>query len=369
MSILTKRMASLMGAFALVGTLGACAAEQGPDPEVGSTSTGSESAEVSGKIAFLMPSLASTRFEEQDAPLFKAAVAELCPSCEVLYQNADEQPALQQNQADSVITQGVDAIVLNAADTTAAASIVEDAKAGGIPVITYDRPVVTSAADFYISFDNYWIGENIGKSLIEKLESDGVSPDDGGILIVGGSPTDDAASLIFDGQRDAVEASAYEILADFRTPEWDPANAQDWVAGQITQFGNQILGVVAANDGTGGGSIAALEAAGVQPLPPVTGNDSEIAAIQRVISGDQYNTISKPISIVATAAAETAVAFLKGETPSAETTLFDTPSQLFVPTVVTQLNVKEEIFDTGIYTVDEVCTGVYVDACTALGIE
>jgi len=374
MSTLSKRLLALAGALTLVGTLGACASgtDAGSGESETTTDTSTDAAggseELSGKIGFLMPDLASTRYEEQDAPLFIAAVADLCPNCEVLYQNADADPATQQAQADSMITQGVEVIVISSVDTAAAASIVESAQSQGVAVVTYDRPITTRAADFYVSFDNYWIGENIGKSLIEKLIADGASPDDGGLLVVGGSPTDDAAGLIFEGQKAAVDASEFSILADFRTPEWDPARAQDWVAGQITQFGSQILGVIAANDGTGGGSISALKAGGVNPLPPVTGNDAEIAAIQRIIAGDQFNTISKPISIVATAAAEVAVALLKGEAPAADDTLFDTPSKLYVPTVVTQENVKAAIFDTGIYTADQVCTAEYAAACEALGI-
>lgn len=376
MTTISKKVLALAGALVLTGTLGACAtqetAETDTSADSGSESSGSASdsgeQELSGKIAFLMPDLASTRYEEQDAPLFTQAVADLCPSCEVIYQNADADPADQQAQADSMITQGVEVIVISSVDTAAAASIVESAQSQGVAVVTYDRPITTRPADFYVSFDNYWIGENIGKSLIEKLEADGVSPDDGGVLLVGGSPTDDAAGLIFDGQKASVNASDFSALAEFRTPEWDPAKAQDWVAGQITQFGAEIVGVIAANDGTGGGSVSALKAAGVNPLPPVTGNDAEIAAIQRIIAGDQYNTISKPISIVATAAAEVAVALLRGETPEADATLFDTPSQLFVPTVVTQDNVKEAIFDTGIYSAAQVCTPEYEDACASLGI-
>lgn len=376
MSTLSKRLVALAGVITLAGTLGACASEPAADSGSADEGTSAEtetegtggSEELTGTIAFLMPDLASTRYEEQDAPLFIAAVAELCPSCEVLYQNADADPAAQQAQADSAITQGAAVIVISSVDTAAAASIVESAQSQGVAVVTYDRPITTKPADFYVSFDNYWIGENIGISLIEKLKADGASPDDGGILVVGGSPTDDAAGLIFDGQTAAVDASDFSVLADFRTPEWDPAKAQDWVAGQITQFGDQILGVIAANDGTGGGSVAALKAAGVSPLPPVTGNDAEIAAIQRVIAGDQYNTISKPISIVASAAAEVAVGILSGETPTPDTTLFDTPSKLYIPTVVTQENVKEAIFDSGIYTADQVCTDEYADACAALGI-
>lgn len=320
----------------------------------------------SGNIAFLMPDRGSTRYEQQDHPLFAAKVAELCDDCEVIYQNADADATKQQQQAESAIAQGVKVIVLDAVDTTAAASIVTSAQAAGIKVITYDRPIVDVPADYYISFDNKEIGSLIATDLIAHLESEGVT--EGGLLMVNGSPSDKAAMLIKEGSVEAVEASDFTVLATFDTPDWVPSKAQDWVSGQISQFGDEILGVVAANDGTGGGSIAALKAAGVAELPPVTGNDAEIAAIQRIIAGDQYNTISKPIRIVAEATAEVAVQMISGETPKGETELFDTPSQLFIPEVVTLENVKEVIFDGEIYTYDQICTAEYVDACAAAGI-
>lgn len=363
---------AIAGTAALVLVLSACSSSDETSAESTEAGVATETAEAAateciseGQVGFLMPDLASTRYEEQDAPLFTESMAALAPGIEVLYQNADADPAKQQQQADAMIAQGVKAIVISSVDTAAAASIVVNAQAAGIPVITYDRPITSTPADFYISFDNEGIGKAIAESLVAKLDADGAT---GGLLIVGGSPTDDAAGLIKKGMEAGVAGSSYEVLASFDTPEWDPAQAQEWVAGQITQFGDQIVGVVAANDGTGGGSIAALKAAGVSPVPPVTGNDAEIAAVQRVISGDQYNTISKPISIVATAAAETVNAILCGETPTTEFSLFDTPSQLFTPTVVTKENVKEIIFDSGIYTVDQVCTTEYAAACTELGI-
>lgn len=317
------------------------------------------------KIAFLMPDLASTRYEQQDKPLFEAKIAELCPDCEVIYSNADASAETQQQQANSAIAQGVDAIVIDAVDSTAAASIVVAANAAEIPIIAYDRPIPDQAADYYVSFDNEGIGQSIGQSLVDKLDADGAP---GGVLIVNGSPTDAAAGLIRDGIHNAIDASAYEVLAEFDTPEWDPANAQEWVSGQITQFGDKISGVVAANDGTGGGTIAAFKAAGISAVPPVTGNDAEVAAAQRILSGDQYNTISKPISIVAEAAAEVAYAFAKGDTVEGETELYDTPSQLFTPEVVTLENIKEILFDSGIMTAADVCTAEYADACAAAEI-
>ena len=373
MRINNLKRAAIAGSAALVLVLSACSSSEETATESTEAGAAAEtSAEAAatecvteGQVGFLMPDLASTRYEEQDAPLFTASMGELSPGIEVLYQNADADPAKQQQQADAMIAQGVKAIVISSVDTAAAASIVVNAQAAGIPVITYDRPITSQPADYYISFDHEGIGKAIAESLVVKLDADGAS---GGLLIVGGSPTDDAAGLIKKGMEAGVAGSNYEVLASFDTPEWDPAQAQEWVAGQITQFGDQIVGVVAANDGTGGGSIAALKAAGVSPVPPVTGNDAEIAAVQRVISGDQYNTISKPISIVATAAAETVTAILCGETLASDVSLFDTPSQLFTPTVVTKENVKEIIFDSGIYTVDQVCTTEYAAACTELGL-
>jgi D-xylose transport system substrate-binding protein len=355
-----QAMAAMLAAVALVGALAACSS--------GTATGGGDGGggEESGNIAFLMPDLASTRYEQQDAPLFTEKVGELCPECEVNYQNADGDPATQQEQAEAAIADGADVIVLDAVDTKAAAAIVVNAQSQDIPVITYDRPIVDTPADYYISFDNELIGYSIATSLLDHLDTTGVQ---GGVLQVNGSPTDNAAGLIRDGVDRAIEENGREELAEFDTPAWDPQEAQDWVSGQIAQFGTQIAGIIAANDGTGGGSIAALKAAGVDPLPPVTGNDAEVAAVQRIISGDQFNTISKPISIVAEAAAEVAVQFLRGEAPAGDVELFDTPSELFEPTVVTRENIKEVIFDGGIYTAAEICTGEYAAGCTELGIE
>lgn len=319
-------------------------------------------------VAFLMPDQASTRYEEHDWPGFQAAMGELCPDCTLIYQNGNADVALQQQQFNSVIAQGASVVVLDPVDSAAAAALVEIAHSQGVKVIAYDRPIPDTPADFYVSFDNEGIGYAIAQSLVEHLQAEGV-PDGAGVLQINGSPTDAAAGLIRDGIDRALDASPYVTLSEFDTPDWAPPKAQEWAAGQITRFGGDIRGIVAANDGTGGGAIAALKAAGADPLPPVTGNDATIAALQLIIAGDQYNTISKPSEIVAAAAAEVAVQLLNGEEPEATTSLYDTPSQLFVPAVVTQENIKELIFDAGIQSAEEVCTAEYSDACAALGIE
>lgn len=329
---------------------------------------GAVAAQAATTVAFLMPDQASTRYEEHDWPGFEAAMKELCADCTLIYQNANADAALQQQQFNSVIAQGATIVVLDPVDSAAAAALVEIAHSQDVKVIAYDRPIPDLPADYYVSFDNEGIGNAIAQSLVDHLKAEGVA-EGAGVLQVNGSPTDAAAGLIRDGIDSALDSSGYVTLAEFDTPDWAPPAAQEWVAGQITRFGEQIVGVVAANDGTAGGTIAAFKAAGVDPVPPVSGNDATIAALQLIIAGDQYNTISKPSEIVARAAAEVAVQLMNGETPEATHSLYDTPSQLFTPAVVTAENIKAEIFDKGIQTAAEVCIAEYSEACAALGIQ
>ncbi|MEV5892325.1 ABC transporter substrate-binding protein [Nonomuraea fuscirosea] len=359
-----KMRTSAFAAVAVLATsvLAACGGGSGGAGDSGATGGGDLQ---NAKVAFLMPDLASTRYELQDKPLFEARMKQLCPTCEVIYQNADSDAAKQQQQANSALAQGVKAIVIDPVDSAAAATIVKSAQAQQVPIIAYDRPIPATPADYYISFDNEKIGSMIAQSLVDHLKAEQA---EGGILQVNGSPTDAAAQLIKKGIHSAVDPSGFKLLAEYDTPDWQPEKAQTWVSGQITQFKDQIVGVVAANDGTGGGAIAAFKAAGVK-VPPVTGNDAEIAAAQRIITGDQYNTISKPIKIVAEASANVAWEFMQGKKPAGKTTLYDTPSELFVPTVVTKENTKEVLFDSGIMKAADVCTGAYAKGCEELGIK
>ena len=325
-------------------------------------------------VAFLMPDQASTRYEEHDRPGFVAEMKKICPTCKVLYQNADGDVARQQQQFNSVITQGAKAIVIDAVDSTAAASLVKQAQGQGIKVIAYDRPIPSTPADYYVSFNNEEIGKSIAQSLVQHLKAQGVSPGGAaGLLEINGSPTDAAAGLIKKGIHEGLENSGYKTLAEYDTPEWAPPKAQQWASGQISRFNKNIVGVVAANDGTAGGAIAAFKAAGVEQVPPVTGNDATIAGLQLIISGDQYNTISKPSEVVAAAAADIAVALLGGEKPKSDGDVFGTPTRLFVPALVTADNLKTEVVDKmvdgkPITPASALCTGRYVAGCKKLGL-
>lgn len=180
------------------------------------TVTASAWSAESATVAFLMPDQASTRYEQHDFPGFKAEMSKLCADCKVIYQNANANASLQQQQFNSVIAQGAKVIVLDPVDSSAAAALVENAQAQGVKVIAYDRPVPDKPADFYVSFDNEGIGYAIAKSLTDHLKASGV-PQDAGVLQINGSPTDAAAGLIRDGIHRGLKESGYKTLAEFDT--------------------------------------------------------------------------------------------------------------------------------------------------------
>jgi D-xylose transport system substrate-binding protein len=357
--ILVRNLAVAFAATTAVAGLAACSQKTPAAAGSGSTAT--------AKIAFLMPDEASTRYELHDHPGFVAQLQKDCSGCTVLYNNADGDASKQQQQFNSALAQGVKAIVLDPVDSTAAVTLVNAAHAQGVKVIAYDRPIPQAKPDFYVSFDNERIGKVIAQSLVQRLKQNPV-PSGEGILEVNGSPTDAAAGLIKQGIHEGLADDGIPTLAEYDTPGWDPAKAQAWVSGQISRFGNKIIGVVAANDGTGGGAISAFKAADVNPVPPVTGNDATVAGLQLIIAGDQYNTISKPSEIVAGAAADAAIALINGRTPTTQTVLFGTPTELFTPTVVTRDNLNAVIVAKNIDKASDLCTPTYAAACQALGI-
>jgi D-xylose transport system substrate-binding protein len=354
--VFARRVLAAAGAVLLTATAAACGSSDGGSGGSGST-----------KVAFLMPDTGSTRYELHDRPGFEKKLKELCDECSPLYNNADGDANKQQQQFNSALAQGAKVLVLDPVDSAAAVTLVNAAHAKGAKVIAYDRPIPKTKVDFYVSFDNEAIGKQIATSLVEKVKAKPV-PSGSGILIVNGSPTDAAAGLIKKGIHAGVDNSGVTVLGEYDTIEWKPENAQKWVAGQISRYGKKIVGVVAANDGTAGGAIAAFKAAGMNPNPPVSGNDATVAGLQLIIAGDQFNTINKPSEIVGGAAAEVAAKLIKGDKPDASDELFGSPTKLYDPTLVTSENLKAEIIDKKINTPAELCTKEYAAACTKLGI-
>ena len=318
------------------------------------------------KIALLLPDSKTARYVAFDRPIFEAKVASLGDEFEVVYSNADQDAAKQQTQAESALASGVKVLVLDPVDGAAAVSIVASANAQNVPVISYDRLILGGTLAYYVSFDNEKVGALQGTALIEKLDAAEAT---GGILMVHGSPTDNNAGDYKTGSLREIAASDYEILAEFDTPDWSPDKAQEWVAGQLTQYSGRISAIYAANDGTASGAIAALKAANVSPWPVVTGQDADLAAIQRIVAGEQYMTVYKAIRFEAEKAAEIAVALARGEEITGDVMVGSTPSTLFDPVSVTIDNILETVVADGFWTVKQICTPDYAAACTAAGIE
>ena len=363
----TKLLLAFVGLLAAIG-LAACGDDDDGDTS-GDTGGG-------GTIAFMLPETQTARYETQDKPLFESAVEELCPDCEILYQNADQDPAKQQQQVEAAITEDVDVIVLDPVDSTTAGALATRAKDAGIPVVSYDRLILDADLDYYAAFDSTEVGNQQGTALVEALTEAG-NPE-GPIIKINGDPKDNNATLFKEGSNAVFEEEGVEVVEEFDTPDWLPENAQREMEQAITSVGEDgFVGVYAANDGTAGGAIAALKAAGIDPSSiPMTGQDAELAAIQRIIAGEQYMTVYKPIKPLADAAAEIAVAIVNGEeVPEDLINAEEDNGTEQVPTALTETIpiTVDEINDTIIaddyWSVDEICTQEYAQACKDAGIQ
>jgi D-xylose transport system substrate-binding protein len=371
MARVNTRFSNSRAAVAALGVLllTACNRDKKPEGEGASGGAGNKT------IALLLPETKTARYESHDRPHFEHKVKALCPECRVIYSNADQNAAKQQDEAEAALTNGARVLVLDPVDSASASAIVARAKQSKVPVISYDRLIVNSDVDYYISFDNEKVGKLQGQALVDKLRADGKSS--GTLVMINGSPTDNNAKLFKAGAHSAIDGSGFTVGAEYDTPDWSPDKAQQQMEQAITRFGKAaIIGVYAANDGTAGGAIAAMKAAGVTPLPPVTGQDAELAGIQRVVSGEQYMTVYKAIKPEAETAAELAVTLLRGQQPEAGKVngtvpngKKDVPSILLTPVVVTKDTVKSTVVADGFWTPAQICVGAYQQACQAVQLQ
>ena len=207
-------------------------------------------------------------------------------------------------------------IVLDPVDSTSAAGMVTRAQQADIPVISYDRLILDADLAAYAEFNSPEVGKQQGTALVEALAEDG-NPT-GPIIQINGDPKDNNAKLFKEGATSVFQDKGVDVAQEYDTPDWLPENAQKEMDQAITAVGKDgFHGVLAANDGTAGGAIAALKGAGIDPSTiPVTGQDAELAAIQRILAGEQYMTVYKPIKPLADNAATLAVAVVNGEDPA-----------------------------------------------------
>jgi D-xylose transport system substrate-binding protein len=364
--------AALAGVAALVLAAGVAAC--GSDNNNNSSSSGGGG--KGGKIALLLPETKTARYESQDRPLFTNKVKALCPDCSIIYSNADQDASKQQQQAEAAITNGAKVLVLDPVDSASAAAIVTRAAQSKIPVISYDRLITGAKVDYYISFDNVQVGKLQATSLVNEMKKQGNGS--GTIFMINGAPTDNNAKLFKQGAHSVLDNSGLKIGKEYDTPDWSPDKAQTEAQQAITALGkNGFQGVYAANDGTAGGAIAAMKGAGVNPgTKPTTGQDAELAAIQRILAGQQFMTVYKAIKPEAEDAAQLAVALVQGKSAPSGMVNGKTdngngqvPSVLLKPVAVTADNVQDTIVKDGFWKPSQICTSAYASACKKHGVQ
>jgi D-xylose transport system substrate-binding protein len=363
---MTRRAIGIATALALAAlALQAC----GDDEEEQGGGGGGEAK----TIALLLPETKTARYEAHDRPDFEAKVKELCAKCETLYQNATQDPAKQQTQAEAAITKGADVLVLDAVDPASVKGIVARANQSKIPVIAYDRLIADADIDYYVSFDNVRQGKIQAKTLLDELGGG----KDQSIVMVNGAPTDPSAGDYKEGAHAVFDSSGVKIGKEYDTPDWSPDKAQREMEQAITALGEDgFKAVYSANDGMASGIIAALKSAGIKPQRvPVSGGDAEVAALQRILVGEQYSTIYLTIKKQAEISAQLAVAAAQGKSPPAgllnakvDNGKERVPSVLLTPVAVTKDNIESTVIEDGFYEPSEICAGKYQSACAKAGI-
>ncbi|MGG3311727.1 D-xylose ABC transporter substrate-binding protein [Paenibacillus sp. 2KB_20] len=354
--MLRLSLAAILLASSLVGCGVVSDGSANNNEGAGNTTAGKDDGNI--VIGLSMDTLKEERWQK-DRDIFSAKVKELGGDVKVLAANGDD--ATQLSQAEQLISQGVDVLVVIAHNAEATAPIVEKAHKEGIKVIAYDRLINNAEVDYYISFDNVRVGELQAQAVIDQAPK-------GNIVYIGGADTDNNAHMFKTGAMNILnpleEKGDIKIVYDQFSKDWKPEEALKNMENALTAVKNDVQGVVAANDGTAGGAIQALTAQGMAGKIPVSGQDADLAAVQRIAEGTQQMTVYKPIKSIATKAAEMAVAAAKGEDIATDTSVnngkFDVPSVLLDPIPVSKDQLSILIED-GFHKLEDVYKNVPKD--------
>jgi len=299
------------------------------------------------------------RWARWDEPAIRAAIEEVGGR----YISTDAGSSAEQQLADveNLISQGADAIIILAQDGTAILPAVESALSQGIPVVAYDRLIENPGA-LYVTFDNVGVGRLMAEVIYEMVPT-------GNYVIIKGNQADANADFLREGFEqvigEAVANGDITIVGETYTDNWDPALAQTEMEQFLTQANNEVDAVLSENDGMAGGVVAALEAQGLAGQVPVSGQDADLAALNRVALGTQAVSVWKDARELGRAAGEAAVAMAQG-TPLEEvpgTIIFDSPggnqmvSILLEPVPITRDNLNL-VVDAEWITIDQLCQGV-----------
>ncbi|NEC51268.1 sugar ABC transporter substrate-binding protein [Actinospica acidiphila] len=325
-------------------------------------------------VGLLLPDRDTARFEQFDYPLIKERIAsQTNKQGEVVYANADGSKEKQSEQFRQMIGRKVDVILVDAVDASAVAPDVRLAKRAGIPVIAYDR-LAEGPIDAYVSHDNELVGQVQGRALVNAL---GEKAQNKKVVMMNGEPADPNTALFKKGALDELDG-AVDIAASYDTRKWLPEVAAENMRKALKKVGaGNVAAVYSANDGMAGAVIEELQQAGLSELPPVTGQDADLEAVRRVVSGTQYMTVYKSFLLEATGAADMAVAKVQDRAIQFDALAQDVidsrsrkgiPAMLVPVVALTRENIEDTVIADGVYTVKDICTPAHADDCAEIGL-
>ncbi|MDW4907874.1 substrate-binding domain-containing protein [Streptomyces sp. ADMS] len=325
-------------------------------------------------VGLLLPDTKTKRFEKFDYPLIEKQVTALTNGKgKVLYANAEADKAKQSQQLEEMIAKQVDVLLVDAVDAKAIAPAIEKAADANIPVIAYDR-LAEGPIDAYVSHDNELVGEVQGRSIVESLGDKAATSK---IVMINGSLADPNSALFKEGAMVELQGKV-QIAGSYDTKDWLPEVAKVHMETAIKSVGlGNIAAVYSANDGMAGAVIDALKEAGAARIPPVTGQDADLAAVQRIVSGEQYMSVYKSFILEANNAASMAVAKVQGrsiEFDALTRDSVDSPTKKKIPAMLvpvvalTQENIKDTVIEDGVYTIEDICTPEYAADCDEIGL-
>jgi D-xylose transport system substrate-binding protein len=355
------RVAVLIG----VGTLfaSACGSDAKTTPVAGGVKTTEAGGVAGGKRAcIILPDAESSgRWELGDRPALNDAVT--AAGFEADIQNAQGDTAKYATIADQQLTKGCGVMIL-VDHKGAGVAVAAKAKAAGIPVIAYDRPI--AGADYYVSFDNFKVGELEGQAVLDGLKAAGIDPKTASVIYGAGDPADGNAKMFFDGGVSVLEAAGVKP-AFTMTGTWDGEKAGTFFEQAYTEVQGKVDAVLAPNDNNAASIITILDKNG--KTAAVSGQDASIAGLQNVLLGKQTATVYKPFKVEAKVASDLAIALLKGEKQTAPKTLDDgTPFFASEPILVGPDQVKD-VVAAGDAKVAELCTADVAEACAKYGVK
>ena len=317
-------------------------------------------AEAKGKVI----GVSWSNFQEERWKTDEAALKSAIAAAGDKYLSADAQSSAQKQLTDveSLIAQGVNVLIVLAQDSFAIAPAVQQAVDEGIAVIGYDR-LIENPNVFYITFDNKEVGRMQARAMFAARPR-------GNYAFIKGSSADPNADFLFSGQmevlKDALAGGAIKNVGESYTDGWLPANAQRTMEQILTKTNNQVDAVVASNDGTAGGAIAALAAQGLAGSVPGSGQDGDHAALNRIALGTQTVSVWKDASALGTQAAKIASLLAEGKTMSeipgaikfaGGPKKVEMNALLLTPIPITKDNLNV-VLDAGWVSKAEICKGV-----------